>query len=272
MKRLIGLTLALIISTTTAFVAFAEDESSIGKINDSSGVPRLEIDIDKLSEQIKKEKSQAQSNTKNPVKITEPVIVLAENLPVNDVKQHPYNPENFGNSVTITKTQLMKTDVLVMEGLAIRNLRKIATHPEGGDIYAIDMMKLEKDWNKAGSIKETELRGNVQDIKIKMNNPLFPKNPFIGNLSTNVPSYKGEEFAYSNAMDLQRVVVGKWYTYVIGNNNKLGGGQNKNTGYSTKDLESVIIPTKSYSYLDEKGLKHFLSSKGKATQLVIEWK
>lgn len=272
MKRLIGLTLALIISTTTAFVAFAEDVSSIGKINDSSGVPRLEIDIDKLSEQIKKEKAQAQANTKNPSKITEPVIVLAENLPANDVKQITQLPELWGNSVTITKTQLMKTDVLIMEGLAIRNLRKIATHPKGGDIYAIDMMKLERDWNKAGSGKETDLRGNVQDIKVKMNNPLFPKIPFIGNLSTNVPSYKGEEFAYSNAMDLQRVVVGKWYTYVIGNNNKLGGGQNKNTGYSTKDLESVIITTQPYSYRDERGGKKYGSAEGKATQLVIEWK
>ena len=272
MKRLIVLTLALIISTTTAFVAFAEDVSSIGKINDSSGVPRLEIDIDKLSEQIKKEKSQAQSNTKNPVKITEPVIVLAENLPVNDVKQHPYNPENFGNSVTITKTQLMKTDVLIMEGLAIRNLRKIANHPKGGDIYAIDMMKLEKDWDKAGSGKETDLRGNVQKFKVKMNAPIFDKAPFTGNLSTNVPSYKGAEFAYYNPMDLQRVIVGKWYTYVIGNNNKLGGTQNVNTGYSTKDLESVIIPTIAYSYRDEKGMTQYGSAKGKATQLVIAWK
>lgn len=288
MKKLVALTLLSTMALST--MVFAETHT-MGNISTSySYKPRVELNLDKVSEEITKSKPVLMAG--RPVVVQEPKIIMAETLPELNLSKFLYEPEvrplEKGLSVTITKDELMKSDLLLMEGLAIKNLRKIATHPQGGDIYAIDIMRLEGDIDHITGEMSTRMLGSTRGangIQIKMKKTeginYVTHGTQTGNMSKNVPVLEGSEVAIlkNGTTNMEKYTFGAFQTYIIGNLNKLGGSLHGvlhwEGGYSTKDMESVIIYTSPYhEYVDRytvqgEQLSDIGSSEGKATQLII---
>lgn len=270
MKKLLALTLITALSLGTFSFAFAED-TSIGQI-ERSKLSIFKIDEKKLYEKAKKEKGR------------EPVIIHAETLPTNNISQFTADQDKeaiigyrdgvvgknaaikknvdevFGKSVTITKKQLLESDYVLMQSLALKNFRKVGT-ANGGDIYAIDVMRLQHqsggEWNTAAQ--------KVLYVKIK-----GKEYPYPANRTQSIPQFESEEkvFSDSNTKDVE---IGKWYTTTIGNTLK----ENKDSTfpYSSKDIEYVKINTMPYQeQYDKHSGQYFIPAPESATQLIItEW-
>lgn len=270
MKKLLALTLAATL-LTTAF-GFAEPDTSIGQI-EKSKLSIFKIDENKLYEKAKKEKGR------------EPVIIKAETLPTNNIPQFTADQDKeaiigyregvvgknaaikknadevFGKSVTITKKQLLESDYVLMQSLALKNFRKVGTAPNGGDIYAIDVMTLQTqgggEWNTSGqNVLATKIKGREYDYAV--------------NRTRSIPQFESEEKIFYETPRPKDVEIGKWYTVVIGNTLK----ENKDSTfpYSSKDIEYVKINTMPYKDVTENFSSYFIPAPESATQLIItEW-
>ena len=281
MKKLLALTLAATL-LTTAF-GFAEPDTSIGQI-EKAKLSIFRIDEKKLYERALAENKAEAEKTGKPVK--EPVIIKAETLPTNNISQFTADQDKeaiigyregvvgknaairkngdevFGKSVTITKKQLLEADYVLMQSLALKNFRKVGTAPNGGDIYAIDVMTLQHqsggEWNTSGQ--------NVLGVKIKGREYTYPVNR-----TRSIPQFESEEKVFYETSNRKDVEIGKWYTTTIGNSLK----ENKDSTfpYSSKDIEYVKINTMPYKeQYDKHSGQYFIPAPESATQLIItEW-
>ncbi len=285
MKKLLAL--ALMVSMAASSFAFAED-TSIGQI-EKSKLSIFKIDEKKLYEKALTENTadaqKAQGKSKAVVKVKEPLIIKAETLPVNNIPQFTadqdkeavvgYRPgvvgknaaikkpgdEVFGKSVTITKKQLLEADYVLMQGLALKNFRKVGTASDGGDIYAIDVMTLQTqgggEWNTSAQ----------KALSVKIKGREFD---YAANRTRSIPQFESEEKIFYETPRPKDVEIGKWYTTVIGNTLK----ENKDSTfpYSSKNIEHVRIKTMPYKEVTENFSSYFIPAPESATQLIItEW-
>lgn len=280
MKKLLALTLITTLALST--VSFAEPDTGIGQI-EKAKLSIFRIDEKKLYERALAENKAEAEKTGKPVK--EPVIIKAETLPTNNISQgfdenekksiigyregvvgknaavYARNGDVFGKSVTISKKQLLESDYVLMQSLALKNFRKVGTALNGGDIYAIDVMTLQTqgggEWNTSAQ--------NVLGVKIKGR-----EYDYAVNRTKSIPKFESEEKIFYETPRPKTVEIGKWYTTTIGNTLK----ENKDSTfpYSSKNIEYIKINTMPYKDVNENFSSYFIPAPESATQLIItEW-
>lgn len=274
-KGIIVLVVLLFMST---IFAYAESDTSIGHVevveqeyvwknpdlsDDAVRYKVFILDEQKLYEQIKNEKIlEAQNLSKKlgkEVLPKDPVIIKAENLEeIVEDKYGLYFREDraFGKNVKIHINEFLNADAIIMDGLVLKNMRKVGKAADGGDIITFDYMYL------VGSTMNKENPEFVRDLI-----------PWIVLKTAKYPYYYyafekkailGNKVVGSN----ERVVeIGKWYNNIkIGNT--LKKPVKKSEVASLEGLPGIPYSMKEVEYFRISGT-YVNSSPEKAAELIV---